>query len=247
VTYQSNRACDTPDPDTVIWRYMDLSKFVLLLDRAELWFSRVDHLGDDHEGALAQANLAARSELFEQLQAHELAEGLESAEGLSRIMRQSMFANCWNIAPQENYLLWTAYGKGVAVRSTCRRLIESLARAPHALMVGRVQYIDYRTEAIPDDQLALRQVLYKRKYFEQEHELRALITGINTNDDHTTIVWQPDPRRGIATDVDLDVLIQEVRIAPGEERLRAAAEAVMRRAGLSAQLHQSSLDDPPSF
>ena len=40
-----------PSADTVLWRYMDFSKFVAMLKDKALWFGRIDRLGDPFEGA----------------------------------------------------------------------------------------------------------------------------------------------------------------------------------------------------
>lgn len=41
-----------PDPDTRIWRYVDLTKFLDMLSRRKLYFARLDRLGDPFEGAI---------------------------------------------------------------------------------------------------------------------------------------------------------------------------------------------------
>src|SRR5260370_23091489 len=48
------------DQAVKIWRYMDLAKFVGLVDRDTLFFSRADLLGDPFEGSVTQAELLAR-------------------------------------------------------------------------------------------------------------------------------------------------------------------------------------------
>jgi hypothetical protein len=41
----------TADGDSKVWRYMDFTKFVSLLDGNALFFSRADRLSDAWEGA----------------------------------------------------------------------------------------------------------------------------------------------------------------------------------------------------
>jgi len=50
--------------NATIWRYMDFTKFVSLLDRRELFFSRTDRLGDPFEGSCPRKNLVARAEIY---------------------------------------------------------------------------------------------------------------------------------------------------------------------------------------
>src|ERR1700730_7601931 len=51
-----------PSNQTRLWRYMDLSKFVALIQTAKLHFARADTLGDPFEGSVPRLN-ALRGEL----------------------------------------------------------------------------------------------------------------------------------------------------------------------------------------
>lgn len=51
--YVKHAALTTPPPETVIWRYQDLGKFLSTAERKGLFFSRLDRLPDPHEGAVA--------------------------------------------------------------------------------------------------------------------------------------------------------------------------------------------------
>lgn len=42
---------DVPASDAKLWRYMDFTKFVAMLNNKALYFCRLDHLGDPFEGA----------------------------------------------------------------------------------------------------------------------------------------------------------------------------------------------------
>ena len=46
----SNDWLNRPLDDTVLWRYMDFTKFVSLLEKSALFFPRADKLGDPFEG-----------------------------------------------------------------------------------------------------------------------------------------------------------------------------------------------------
>jgi hypothetical protein len=60
VPYQPHDVFEPPRPNAPILRYMDFVKFVWLLDRASLYFTRVDKLGDRFEGSMSRANHKAR-------------------------------------------------------------------------------------------------------------------------------------------------------------------------------------------
>ena len=50
----SNYRCkySLPAPNAKLWRYMDLAKFLFLLENSSLFFTRLDHFKDKFEGAL---------------------------------------------------------------------------------------------------------------------------------------------------------------------------------------------------
>jgi hypothetical protein len=49
------------DENTKVWRYMDFTKLVSLVDSRRLFFSRADRLGDPFEGSWPRINVQARS------------------------------------------------------------------------------------------------------------------------------------------------------------------------------------------
>ena len=48
-----------------IWRYLDFTKFVSLLDKRALFFSRTDKLGDPFEGSCAKRSIKERAKIFD--------------------------------------------------------------------------------------------------------------------------------------------------------------------------------------
>jgi hypothetical protein len=236
-----------PDEEASVWRYMDLAKFVLLLEHRGLYFSRADLLGDPHEGALPAANAAARDALVRESE-EESGRGWSWAPGIdpaapTKIHVSQTFVSCWNLSDRENTLLWYAYGKAVAVRSTYASLRDSL-RCDEPVYIGCVRYIDYRSDFFPADN-AYQAIVHKRRFFEGENELRAVIPGRTLSEE--TFRWEPDPRPGIYAAVDVEQLIHAVHVAPGEPALREAVASVCKRFGIEGVVGQSSLDDPPTY
>jgi len=236
-----------PAEEATVWRYMELAKFVLLLEHNALYFPRADLLGDPHEGALPAANAAARGALISETEEKSgqewiWAPGIDPAEP-TKIHLSQTFVSCWNLSDHEDTLLWYAYGKGIAVRSTYAALRGSF-RCDEPVYIGCVRYIDYRSDSFPADN-TFQAIVHKRRFFEGEHELRAVIPGRTLNEE--TLRWEPDPREGIYAAVNIEQLIHGVHVAPGETTLREAVAAICNRFGLEAVAHQSSLDDPPTY
>jgi hypothetical protein len=61
MSYVEHKVFKPPeDENAVIWRYMDIAKFVWLLEHEALYFPRADLLGDPHEGAIPEVNRRTR-------------------------------------------------------------------------------------------------------------------------------------------------------------------------------------------
>lgn len=110
----------TPQDDTIIWRYMDLWKFIDLIQTNELYFPRIDQLGDLTEGVFPEE---AQNRLFEYLESNGRNEEADSLrEGLrNQRHRVDKFISSWNLSDNESFLLWKAYTSdlsAVAIKST---------------------------------------------------------------------------------------------------------------------------------
>ena len=177
----------------------------------------------------------------------QMAGGLGAPEDATRNTVQTTFVSCWNMSRLENHSLWSVYGKGVAIKSTYGAL-RSTIHTGLPVYIGKVRYIDYRTGTFPDNN-AYWPIVHKRRYFETERELRAVLPGRHNrfSDDYEGFEWADDPRPGVGVDVDLEHLIREVRVAPGQHVLRSAVQSVLDSYGLPVEAKQSSLDDPPQF
>ena len=49
--FKEHQDFKTPKDNSKIWRYMDFTKFIDMLDKSALFFTRVDKLGDPFEGS----------------------------------------------------------------------------------------------------------------------------------------------------------------------------------------------------
>jgi hypothetical protein len=247
------------DLDAVIWRYMDLPRFVALLDKEALYFPRADMFDDPHEGAMPAADIEARSQAMsvstggEQVEM-QWAPGLSGPVDLSLITIRSTFINCWNLSDYESAALWSIYGKSVAIRSTYRGLRDAFRpEDDDEVYIGVVRYIDYAHDAMQGRRTDLARFVHKRLYFENEHELRAVVVNgkaWTTDFDDGTWQWNidGDPRVGLSIPVDLETLIHEVYVAPEQpDWVREVTQAVCDRFGLERTVRRSSLDERPRY
>jgi len=172
-------------------------------------------------------------------------EQLAHAAQLFQVSRNWVYINCWHMSEYESAAMWGVYaphGLGVAVRSTYARLVSSLTVA-ETFHVGMVQYIDYSSSTFPDYNF-LTPFLYKRRSFDFERELRAVIVRVPNSG---TIDQATPP--GLAVDVDVPHLIEAVHVAPGQPTwFRDAVESVVEALGPKGiEVRQSRLDEEALF
>jgi hypothetical protein len=214
---------------------MDLGKFLSLLDRSALYFSRVDKLADadPFEGYYTNVDLLTDKLNYEQMcdewreranikdenAFNNFVDSKRSIREYVKAMREVTFINSWHVQEHESAAMWSSYLRsldGIAVQSTYRRLADALAGySDFDVFIGLVRYIDYDREAIPWGN-ALFPFMHKRKSFEHERESRALIWtpqhGRNEIGDSTKNRFHDVS--GLHVRVDLNVLIQRIFVAP---------------------------------
>lgn len=158
------------NPDVPVWRYMDFTKFVSMLENSGLFLPMVAKLNDPFEGSYARGNEVLRPLVYRHMPNKF---GLTAGEIVQRL-RKFVPASCWHSSEQESAAMWKLYARtheAVCIQTTFRKLQNAMGSAAR---VGMVRYVDYETEWIPESN-PLAPFLYKRKSFEHEREVRALI------------------------------------------------------------------------
>jgi hypothetical protein len=142
------------DRDASLWRFMDFTKYVAMLDARAIYFSRADRFSDPFEGTYARPNrLPARA-----------------------TPQQGVYVNCWHRNPHESAAMWRIYLKsdeGVALEASYARLVDAFEEADETLHIGQVRYLDYERQRVPEKH-DLDPFLCKRKSFDFEREVRVL-------------------------------------------------------------------------
>jgi hypothetical protein len=240
--------------DVRIWRYMDLAKYLDLLQRRSLFFARATSLGDPFEGSSTKAMVAAREFIMQNrssdpnlVQFKDLPENFFAilSDGYRRMVQEYLIS-CWHVNEHESAAMWSLYlksGEGVCIQSTYRRLRSCL---PKCVLIGQVNYIDYNTEGFSADN-AFNFIVHKRKSFEHERELRAIFWAVDG-----TPEAQPYKERiekvGLWIDVNLSSLIETVQISPAAEPwLAKVIQEVTAKYDLPAPVSQSALAESPLY
>ena len=190
------------DPDTIVWKYLDLSKFLELLLSQKLFMSRSDKFEDQYEGTFSEPT-------FEEIK--KLSKDNPKFLEFYKNHREKVVVSSWHINEYESFAMWqifTQNNEGLAIQSTIGRLQKALkAEKQFKQYVGEVNYIDYKKEYIPFDDLFFP-FLFKRKSFQYEREIRIIsdtsANNIKIND-------------GLKIDINISELIEKIYIHPKSE------------------------------
>ena len=97
-----------PQPEvrsTRVWRYMDLPKLISILDKRQLFLSRLDKLNDPHEGSVPRMISSEDLKLYWKELWKELDLPQDFIEDLAKIIleiRQCMpaatYVSCWHLS-----------------------------------------------------------------------------------------------------------------------------------------------------
>ncbi len=190
------------DPHTIVWKYLDLSKFLDLLLSKKLFMSRSDKFEDQYEGTFSEPT-------FEEIRKL----SIDNPDFLKyyKTHREKVAISSWHINEYESFAMWqifTQNSEGLAIQSTIGKLQKALRSENHFQQyIGEVNYIDYKKEYIPFDDLFFP-FLYKRKSFQYEREVRILSdvtqNNLKLND-------------GLKINVDVNLLIEKIYIHPKSE------------------------------
>jgi hypothetical protein len=185
--------------------------------------------------------------------------------------REWTYLNSWHMNEHESAAMWRLYARtneAVAIQSTYARLRDCLPTEVRMgtvqadepldgrveqrglLYLGEVHYINVATEAMPQQGYRLPPFMYKRKSFEHEHEVRAVIL---TSPYPEKVGGQQDTPEDVISkvtgwpvEVSLEDLLERAYIAPtAPDWFFEVVESVTKKYALSLEVERSSLDEAP--
>lgn len=226
--FLENKDITLPPEDTIVWKYLDLSKFLDLLLCRQLFMSRSDKFEDQYEGTFSEPT-------FEEIKTI----SGNNPEFLDKYKqhRKNVVISSWHINEYESYAMWQIFTKnneGLAIQSTIGRLQDALApENRYEQHIGEVKYIDYKKEKIPFDNNFFP-FLFKRKSFQYEREVR-IISDLSPH--HLSI------NEGVKANVDINRLIEKVYIHPKSENwYKNLVIQLMEQLGFPFEIEKSDLE-----
>jgi hypothetical protein len=207
------------DSNEIIWRYFDFTKYVSLLDRKALYFCRADLLSDLFEGSFPIENVNNRDKLYTKMEVELPTKNRIPLKDIPIRIRKHTYINSWHMNNYESAAMWSIYSTneyGIAIRTTFERLCKCFKNFAEDVYVGKVIYIDYDKEKIPEDNV-LRPFLFKRKSYEYENEIRAVLMRWPKVEDKFDLYCEPKSE-GEYIDSDLSILIDKIFVSPFSKR-----------------------------
>lgn len=216
------------DDQTIVWKYLDLSKFLDLLLSRKLFMSRSDKFEDQYEGTFSEPT-------YEEIK--KIAENNSRFLDYYKSHREKIVISSWHINEYESFAMWQIFTKnneGLAIQSTLGKLKKALeSEKKIEQYIGQVNYIDYKKEYIPFEDTFFP-FLFKRKSFQYEREIR-IISDVTENE----IVVND----GLKIDVDINTMIEKIYIHPKSENwYKNLVFQLMEQLGFNFNIEKSDLE-----
>lgn len=201
---------ETLSENQILWRYMDLSKFIFMLEKKSLWLTRADKFRDRHEGRFPKEMKQLIEKAYESFEVDE--SSVKNASDFQDYLLKNTFINCWHKNSDENMVMWEIYGKinnAVAIQTTVKNIRNSIDvknLTGHSLLLKNVIYKeeDEMSGAMLYEECFFR----KRPHFSFEQEVRI---SLDTYSSLSPSKQTPD---GHILTVDINSLIEKILVHP---------------------------------
>lgn len=259
--YCENPSFKKPGNENVkIWRYIDFTKLVWMLEKESLFFTRIDILKsvDPYEGSFY------KHPAFDLLEKGVNASDKKALEEFSRQSAlkfklkqkasKTVAVNCWHISEHESMAMWKLYLKsdeGVAIESTFFDLTQSFNNYQEDVFIGEVKYCERSSNSEDVDVNVFDGVMHKQVSYSHEQELRALIHGPHIDDKKIDwkdciVIGTPPISSisivGIKVPVNLNRLVNTIHVSPSAPSwFTNLVEAIVRKYDLDYPVVKSSL------
>lgn len=253
--FQKVEGFEAPSPSNIIWRYMSLEKFLNMLERRTLRFSRASTMSDGRELRLPYEKLKAEYwQHWDSLNIEERRSSLDSVwENCEQVkaqahdLRRRTYLSSWTIAQTESYALWKIYlggsRAGVAIKSTFSALQKAIKHErEQKIQCARVRY----TDDVNPEHLEDRHFIYQKStHYDYEKELRLAIDHAfdpSRSDDKfirfmASAGHDTNPN-SLNLSIDTNTLIREIYLSPfAMKGFQKSFEKIVRKIDPDLQAH----------
>lgn len=202
--YSNSTGFQCPHDDTIIWKYMDLFKFLDLISTNKLFMLKITEFIDKSDGK--DHNTIESFKEKSNPRVHiSLEENYELIKKVNDQVRGLTFVNCWHINDYESSVMWDSYSNsngGVAIKTTIGKIKKSIIDE-RDVYISPVQY----SNLPPAVGSAFYPLIQKSEIYRDERELRLLHSDLSKINIGVN-------EKFIKIDVNVDELIDEVYFHP---------------------------------
>ena len=212
-----------PRQDFKLVKYLDLTKFLSLLQKQSLFFCRLDKLEDHFEGTTGIGNYGVRYNFFKagypDKEDAQIRKEVEQFYEDEKKMKSYYLVNCWNKNDKESAALWKIYSdfqKGIMIKSSVNKLHQALENTKQDILLSEIKYIDHNSTTMMDGNV-MYPIIHKHIAYHFEQEIR-LINKVEYRQNIETgyyFDWsKEETQTGRYLKTDLNNLIDEIIISP---------------------------------
>ena len=158
-----------------LWRFMGRNKFDDIINRNQLYFSRLDGFSDNLEGTAPGSSIQAILN-DPQKNDEQKSESLRLFKIRMENNRKNSFACCWHNNESINYDMWDEYGgnsiESIAIQTNVSKLEKALKECGLTILCEPVRYFD---EPYFNQSVYWFPTLFKRSSFCYEQEFRSIL------------------------------------------------------------------------
>ena len=251
---------EIPKDEEVLWRYMSLEKFANILAKKHLFFARVDTFEDPFEGVLPLP--------LEQLyQSHMDDLDADMQQAIFKLwdnMRKHSMCNSWYCGKHQSMAMWEKHhmrSSGVAIKTNMKNLKDSLPCKPD-VFIGKIKY-EFETPNTSDTldaHVIYSALFYKRRSFEHENEVRAIIDNSQlidklfkgkryvSREELIKLDFPEISEKGNKLKIDVATLISKVVTSPYTDQWVAdTVKSIVRKYGYKFNVCRSNILDKPNL
>lgn len=217
-----------PKTDYNIAKYLDLTKFISLINEKALFFCRLDKLEDKFEGTGTAHSYEMWFRTFDDIRKKgflnveltdaDINKKVEEQLELQNKLKGLTCVSCWNRANKESAALWKIYSgfsNGFMIKSSIYKLIESFKSSNEEIQLSEINYLDYNKDHFPDLH-KYYPFIHKRDAYSYEEEVRLI--AIKNPESGYDYDWEKEKvQAGFYVSCDLNILIDEIVISPFSE------------------------------
>lgn len=165
--------------ETVLWRYMDLAKYISLLHSGAIWLSRSDTFRDQGEGRFPREMREEIEKIYEGF-GEEPSAKINNVDDFQEYLCKNAYLSCWHRNVNENMVMWEIYGRdsnSVAVQTTVGKIKSNISRTTFEgieFCLRSVSYNDARGSE--KRQRYIDPFFIKRPHFRFEQEVRIVLS-----------------------------------------------------------------------